>query len=200
MHLSIASKSPGGQRRGLTTGRFYLLPQFEGGSLQWRHNGRDGVSNHQPHDCLLNRLFRRRSKKTLKLRVTGLCAGNSPVTGKFPTQMASNAENVSIWWRHHVYRSCNIWFVTHTSATGISMHRIMLHRLWHENINWKTLRHMDSQGHLIFHFYFILLTSTWRFICHHLQSNMQGFPMMWYSVIVCPKGQLTDTTSLGRAV
>ena len=41
--------------------------------LQWRHNGRDGVSNHQPHHCLLNRLFRRRSKKTLKLRVTGLC-------------------------------------------------------------------------------------------------------------------------------
>ena len=48
-------------------------------SLQWRHNGRDSVSNHQPHDCLLNRLFRRRSKKTSKLRVTGLCAGNSPV-------------------------------------------------------------------------------------------------------------------------
>ena len=23
--------------------------------LQWRHNGHDGVSNHQPHDCLLNR-------------------------------------------------------------------------------------------------------------------------------------------------
>ena len=41
-------------------------------SLQWRHNGRDGVSNHQPHDCLLNRLFKRRSKKTSKLRVTGL--------------------------------------------------------------------------------------------------------------------------------
>ena len=32
-------------------------------SLQWRHNGRDSVSNHQPHDCLLNRLFRHRSKK-----------------------------------------------------------------------------------------------------------------------------------------
>ena len=42
-------------------------------SLQWRHNGRGGVPNHQPHDCLLNRLFRRRSKKTSKLRVTGLC-------------------------------------------------------------------------------------------------------------------------------
>ena len=69
--------------------------------LRWRHNERDGVLNHQPHDCLLNRRFRRRSKKTSKLRVTGLWAGNSPVTGEFPAQRASNAENVSIWWRHH---------------------------------------------------------------------------------------------------
>ena len=71
-------------------------------SLQWRHNVRDSVWNHQPHDCLLNRLFRRRLKKTSRLRVTGLCAGNSPGTGEFPAQMASNAENVSIWWRLHV--------------------------------------------------------------------------------------------------
>ena len=54
--------------------------------LLWRHNGRGSVSNHQPHDYLLNRLFRRRSKKTSKLRVTGLCAGNSPGTGEFPAQ------------------------------------------------------------------------------------------------------------------
>ena len=40
-------------------------------------------------------------KNPLKLRVTGLCAGNSPVTGEFPAQMASDAENASIWWRHH---------------------------------------------------------------------------------------------------
>ena len=46
--------------------------------LHWRHNDHDGVSNRQPHSCLLNRLFRRRSKKTSKFRVTGLCAGNSP--------------------------------------------------------------------------------------------------------------------------
>ena len=79
-------------------------------SLQWRHNGHDGVINHQPHDCLLNRLFKYRSKKTSKLCVTGLCAGNSPVIGEFPAQRASNAENVSIWWRHHVltYFSRNI--------------------------------------------------------------------------------------------
>ena len=70
-------------------------------TLQWRHNGRHSVSNHQPHDCLLKRLFRRRSKKTSKLRVTGLCAGNSPGTGEFPAEMASNAENIFIWRRHH---------------------------------------------------------------------------------------------------
>ena len=47
-------------------------------TLHWRHNGLDSVSHHQPRDCLLKRLFRRRSKKTSKLRVTGLCVGNSP--------------------------------------------------------------------------------------------------------------------------
>ena len=47
--------------------------------LLWRHNGHYGVSNHQPHERLLNLLFRRRSEKTSKLRVTGLCVRNSPV-------------------------------------------------------------------------------------------------------------------------
>ena len=73
-------------------------------SSLWRHNGRDSVSNHQPHDCLLNRLFRRRPKKTSKLRVNGLC-----VLGELPAQMASYADNVSIWWRHHIPGIC-IWY------------------------------------------------------------------------------------------
>ena len=76
--------------------------------LRWCHNERNVVSNHQPHDCLLNRLFRRRSEKASELRVTGLCEGNSPVTGGFPTQTACNAENVSTWWRHHGETACNI--------------------------------------------------------------------------------------------
>ena len=79
----------------------FLLRCIKYVPLRWRHDGRDGVSNHQPHDCLLNRLFGRRSKKTTKLCVTGLCAGNSPRTGEFPAQMASNAENVPIWRRLH---------------------------------------------------------------------------------------------------
>ena len=40
-------------------------------------------------------------KETSKLRATGLFVRNSPVTGAFPAQMVSNAENGSIWWRHH---------------------------------------------------------------------------------------------------
>ena len=49
------------------------------------------------------RLFRRKSKKTSKLRVTGLVRGiHRSVIGEFPAEMASNAEIVSIWWRHHV--------------------------------------------------------------------------------------------------
>ena len=70
-------------------------------SLQWRHNERDGVSNHRCLECLLNRVFWRRSK-TSKLPVTDLREGNSPVTGEFPTQRASNAENVRVWCRHQV--------------------------------------------------------------------------------------------------
>ena len=57
-------------------------------SLRWRHNRRVGVSNDQPNDCLLKRLFRRRSTKASKPRVTGLCPGNSPGTSEFPASKA----------------------------------------------------------------------------------------------------------------
>ena len=84
-------------------------------SLQWRHNERDGVSNHQPQDCLLKRLFRRRSKVKSKLRVTGLCAGNSPVAGEFPAQRASNAEDVSM-----LYFICNKGVFKHSGVNDTS--------------------------------------------------------------------------------
>ena len=58
--------------------RFNIKNRLSRYTLHWRYNDHDGVSNHQPHGCLLNRLFRRRPKKTSKLLVTGLCAGNSP--------------------------------------------------------------------------------------------------------------------------
>ena len=70
-------------------------------TLQWRHNEHNGISNHQHLDCLLNHLFCHRSKKTSKVHITGLCEGYPLVTGGFPSQKASNMENIFIWWHHH---------------------------------------------------------------------------------------------------
>ena len=69
--------------------------------LQWRHNEHNGVSNHQPHDCLLKRLFKSQIRENIKdLRHWSLWG---EFTGDFPAQMPSSAENVSIWWHHHAH-------------------------------------------------------------------------------------------------
>ena len=85
------------------------------------------------------RLFRRRSNKTSKLRVTSLCAGNSPVTGEFPAQMASNTENVSIWWRHHGSSRIN---------TGSSINCLHFYWFWF-NTTW-TMFLKSTQEHYIY--------------------------------------------------
>ena len=70
-------------------------------TLQWRHNERDGVSNHQPQDCLLNRLFKGQIKENIK------APRHRPLCGEYTGDQwisrtkVSNAENVFIWWRHH---------------------------------------------------------------------------------------------------
>ena len=78
-------------------------------SLQRRHNGRNGISNHWCVHCLLSCLFRRRSKKISKLRVTGLCEGNSQVTGKNSSHKGPETQKMfpkiddvimSAWWQH----------------------------------------------------------------------------------------------------
>ena len=81
------------------------------------------------HDCLLNRLFRSRSKITSKPRVTGLCVGNSPVNGEFPVQMASNTENVSIWWRYHVGPSLSATEMVWPWTADHVLHQIKKHGL-----------------------------------------------------------------------
>ena len=123
--------------------------------LQWRHNGRDGVSNHQPHD-LLNHKFRRRSKKTSKLRPTGLCAGNSPVTGEFPDQRASNAENISIWWRHHGYFSViekYTWELYKNRVSSWCQHR---HYWWHWRL-WRKSWHDDISGFSVYWYHAVII-------------------------------------------
>ena len=101
-------------------------------SLQRRYNGPDSVSNHQLHDCFLNRLFRRRSKKTSKLRVTGLCAGNSPhkwtVTRKmFPfgdvIMFCIKLDMTPDFWVGLLWENINIeqQFIT---STAVTLHEI----------------------------------------------------------------------------
>ena len=63
--------------------------------MQWHHNELNGVSNHPASRLFAQPFVQAQIKEKSKLRVTGLCEGNSPVTGEFPTQRASNKENVS---------------------------------------------------------------------------------------------------------
>ena len=109
--------------------------QAGNGTLQWRHHERNGVSNHQPHGCLLDRYSRRKLKKMSKLGVTGLCVGNSPVTGEFRAQRTSNAQNGSICWRHHYLGSISFrpvwisirdeWNETKSSLEILTMYTII---------------------------------------------------------------------------
>ena len=122
-------------------------------ALQWRHYEPEVVSNHQPRDCLLNRPFRRRSKKTSKLRVTGLCVGNSPVTSyKYPTQMASNAENVPIWWRYHVSskgRVMHIYIYIYVSYVCVSVNRVSIGSC--NGLSYSRRQSIIYEAMLIFH-------------------------------------------------
>ena len=62
------------------------------------------MTSQSPFSSLFTQPFiQAQIKENINVRVTGLYAGNSPMTGVFPEKMASNAENVSISWRHHVY-------------------------------------------------------------------------------------------------
>ena len=103
-------------------------------ALQWRHNGRDSVSNNQPHHCFLNRVFRHRSKKTSKLRVTGLCVGNSPEVGEFPAQMASNAFDDVITGMHalsyHAYEKNTPTPVYDIQFYSYTVHVAVIYTIW----------------------------------------------------------------------
>ena len=93
--------------------------------LEWRNKKRDGVSNPRHVGCLLNRLFRRRSKKRSNLRVTGLCEGNSTVTGKFPSPRDSNAENGVIMHFSALRRNMKLKFFPYRKQGSIYLTRAL---------------------------------------------------------------------------
>ena len=151
--------------------------------LQWRHNERDGVSNHQPHDCLLNRLFRRKSKKASKLRVTGICAGTSPVTDYFPALTASNAEKSF----HLMTSSCQPTNTLHISnrtwttelCTGVyfqhnvKFHIHILRVLWQtlESVRWANILHIIIHQNIV-----KLLYDIWEFAPRPLHYTWDALP------------------------
>ena len=113
-----------------------VMTKFDNFPLQWRHNWSDGVSNHQPHHFLLSRLFGGRSKKTSKLRVTGLCAGNSPGTGtngqlrgKCFHLMTSSCYGVT--WPNWVYRIVSQ--INYTAVCSFLKTRFLLNISNHRN-------------------------------------------------------------------
>ena len=100
-------------------------------TLQWRHNERDSVSNQQPCDCLFNCLFRRRSKETSNLRVTGLCAGNSTHKGPVTREMFS-FDDVS--WRFWKRTNYNLILTVLNFSEGT---KTDIHILWHcSTLTW----------------------------------------------------------------
>ena len=106
-------------------------------SLQLRHNDRNGVANNQPHDHLLNRLFKAPIKENIKAPHHWPREGNSPV----PAQRASNTENVSIWWRHHdIHLDIDTRFMVIFRLTEfafrfcfVAFHNQKLARFWNSN-------------------------------------------------------------------
>ena len=101
-------------------------------TLQWRHNERDGVSNHQPHDCSLKRVFRGRSKKTSSFASLVFVRGihrwsvNSPHKRPVTRKMLS-FDDVIMSWQRSV---CHGWLV---SAIKSLFWMLTCGVLWHSH-------------------------------------------------------------------
>ena len=104
-----------------------------------------GTMTSQTITCLtiFTQPFPQVQKKTSRLRVTGLCEGNSPVTGEFPTQRVSNAENDTILWRHHdkvntmagyALEPCTAGASSSISLTVYNMLTHVFHEVWFQQI------------------------------------------------------------------
>ena len=118
-----------------TTGKYWLQSERHFPStLQWRHNDSECVSIAGASIVYSFVCSGEDWKETSKLRVTGLCEGNSPVSGEFPSKRASNAENDFTWWRHNEYMHdfkyvCANQTASNKMADEISRN-IATHPLW----------------------------------------------------------------------
>ena len=147
-------------------------------ALQWCHNDNCGVSNHQPHDCLLNRLFRRISKKTSKLRVTGLCAGISPGPVNSPhkgpvTRWMFPFDDVIMVSRRKVWSRMTRFYWT----------------LW----SWR--KFAKSIGHVILELFTVALSWCLKFESRHCNSLEAVDIIYWCPSFIRPNSQIPQCTS-----
>ena len=150
-----------------------LCEPFDQKALQWRHNGCDGVSNHQPHNCLLKRLFRGRSKKTSKLRVTGLCAGihRWPVSSPHVyiycilcIMVAVFRIRISLCCRQSAFQHPYTHFDTRTKSDPIENIQMKPHTLSHES--WPV-----DIGYQIDHWELLLWIACYVSVCRGLTTG-----------------------------
>ena len=78
---------------------------------QWRHNERDRVASQITsltivYSTVYSGVDQRKHQRSALLAFVRRI--HPSVTGEFPAQKASNAENISIWWRHHIYDLANL--------------------------------------------------------------------------------------------
>ena len=104
-----------------------VLQPHNCGTLQWRHNKRDAVPNYWRFDCLLSRLFRRRSKQTPKLLVTGLCEGNPPVDSPHKGPVTRNMK-LYVWYTSIFFSGTySLWqYMGKSSLVGVLWYTVAL--------------------------------------------------------------------------
>ena len=175
-------------------GASYTISFITSFPLLWRHNGRDGVSNHQPHDYLLNGSFRRRSKKTSKPRVIGLCEGLLPHKQYFSGTLLGISSCASYVSRTHdviddVTRArSRSYFEIDTSPSIFELER---RPKAHANgylsgifnfgysFRWKSLSRAQNGGHFI-NFEWLNTASTWPQIWKDRSKLSQKSFLWWW--------------------
>ena len=95
-HIKVDIRVHMNIRRALRSSSSLIVSVKQSDTLQWRHNDHGGVSNHQ-HQAFMHAL----NKENIKAPRHWPLGGEFTGTGEFRAQRTSNAENVSIWWRHH---------------------------------------------------------------------------------------------------
>ena len=132
---------------------------------------------------IVYRLFIRRSRKTSKLRVTGLCEGNSPMTGGFLAQMVNNTENVSIWWRHHGTMGSDFPRSWYPLSPLIHIFRIFRK---FENIPAKALSDLLYTKWLFYPLLCIFgLSRTWKLLCIEITLIAKMNASLYFRIRKC---------------